>query len=146
MGWVASENLKDYRENKTRVYNTIVKNNLHLNTIILTVSIASLTAVAALSSEVFKNYPWLSLVVIALFICVILLSTINFYLSSIALRDVQKNLTKDILFTLRVSSGQYKPPLENTQKALNNLVLAGFCAGLIMFLILLCCYIFGGAA
>lgn len=142
---LVTEYMTEYRETRTRVYDAIVKNNLHLNTVILTVSIASLTAVAALSSEVFEMYPWLSLIVITLFITVILVSTVNFYLSAIALRDLQSNLNKDILFIFKASRGEYKQPYTETQKVLNKMVLSGFCLGLIMLLVLLGCYILGAA-
>lgn len=144
--WLAVEYMTDMRENRARVYDTIVKNNLHLNTVILTVSIASLTAVAALSDEAFVAYPWLSLSVITLFIGVILLTTVNFYLSGIALRDIQEKLSKDILLPFKVRNGEYTPRFIKPQRILNALVLGGFCLGLLMFLTLLSCYILGGVA
>ena len=79
--WFAAEYFSEYRENRDRIFDTIIKNNLHLNTVILTVSVASLTAVAALNDRVFYTHPILSIVVLGLFIFTILFSTINFFLS-----------------------------------------------------------------
>lgn len=135
--WLAAEYMTDMRDSRARVYDAIVKNNLHLNTVILTVSIASLTAVAALNDKVFADYPALSLMVVALFLLVTLLSTINFYLSGVVLRDIQKNLSKDVLFPFRVGKGKYNPKYQTAQKIINILVLYGFCLGLLVFLILL---------
>lgn len=142
--WMVTEYMTDMRESRARVYETIVKNNLHLNTVILTVSVASLTAVAALSSDVFESNPWLSIVVITLFIAVILLSTINFYLTGLALRDIQQKLSKDVLFPFKISRGVYIPKYVEHQKILNKSVLYGFCLGLVSLLVLLTAYILGG--
>lgn len=143
--WFAAEYFSDYRGNRARVFDTIIKNNLHLNTVILTVSVASLTAVAALNDKVFSNHPMLSITVIGLFILTILSSIINFFLSGLAMNDIQRRLNKDILFPFKISKGEYKPKFRKAQQALNVLVLAGFCFGLIALLVLLAFYIMEGA-
>ena len=142
--WLAAQYMQDYRENRSRTYELIVKNNIHLNTVILTVSVASLTAVAALNEKVFEHYPVLSFVVIFLFVLVILLSTINFYLSGITIRDIQQTLSKDILFPIKAVRDEYTPRFKSIQKTLNVLALGGFCVGLIALLVLLGFYIMGG--
>lgn len=141
--WFAAEYFSDYRENRARVFDTIIKNNLHLNTIILTVSVASLTAIAALSDKLFSAYPVLSILVIGLFIFTILFSTINFFLSGLAMNDMQRRLSKDILFPFKISKGEYKPRFKNTQRVLNALVLFSFCLGLTFLLVLLGFYVLG---
>lgn len=141
--WFSLQYIEDYRESRSRAYELIIKNSMHLNTIILTVSVASLTAIAALNEKLFQHYPFLSFSVIALFILVILLSTVNFYISGVVIRDIQQNLSGDILFPIKVSRGRYKPRLEKTQKILNILVLSGFCLGLMALLLLLGFYIIG---
>lgn len=141
--WFASEYIKDYRESRARTYELIIKNSLHLNTIILTVSVASLTAVAALNDKVFVDYPWSSAIVIGLFILVILFSTINFFLSGLVLSDLQQKLNKDILFPFKAS--EYRLKYRLAQKMLNVTVLGGFCLGLISLLALLILYISGAA-
>ncbi len=141
--WFASEYIKDYRENRTRTYELIIKNSLHLNTIILTVSVASLTAMAALNDKVFVDHPWPSAIVIGLFILVILFSTINFFLSGLVLSDLQQRLNKDILFPFKAS--KYRLKYRLAQKMLNVTVLGGFCFGLISLLALLILYISGAA-
>ena len=137
--WLAAEYVKDYRESKARIFDTIIKNSLHLNTIILTVSIATLTAVAALNDRVFTSHPYLSIAVLGLFIVVILLSTINFFLSGLALRDLQKKFNEDILLPFKMK--KYTPRYQRPQKVLNALVLSGFCLGLILFMVLLGVYV-----
>lgn len=142
--WLVVEYIKDYRESRARVFDTIIKNNLHLNTVILTVSVASLTAIAALNDKLFTDYSWPSIVVVGLFILSILFSTINFFLSGLALRDLQRKLNKDILFPFRVGEDGYRPRFKRVQKILNVIVLSSFCLGLICLLILLGFYILGG--
>lgn len=140
---VATEYMKDYRESRAHTFDTIIKNNLHLNTVILTVSIAALTAVVALNDKVFISYPELSIAVVSLFILVILFSTINFYLSGLALSDLQQKLNKDILFPFRVSRGEYCPKFKPAQSVLSVIVLGGFCLGLAVLLVLFSLYILG---
>lgn len=142
--WLTVEYIKGYRESRARVFDTIIKNNLHLNTVILTVSVACLTAIAALNDKLFTGYPWLSLVAVGLFILTILFSTINFFLSGLALSDLQRKLNKDILFPFRVGKDGYKPRFKKIQKILNVIVLSGFCLGLIILLVLLGLYILRG--
>lgn len=139
--WLAVEYMKDYRESKARVFDTIVQNNLRLNTIILTVSIASLTVVAALNGKIFVDYPWPSIIVIVLFILVILFSTINFFLSGLALSDFQRKINKDFLLPLKLHESEYELKYQRVQKILNILVLYGFCLGLLVLLGLLGCYV-----
>lgn len=141
--WFCVEYIRDYRDSRSRVFDTIIKNNLHLNTVILTVSVASLTAIAALSREVFARYPILSFVSILLFVMVILLSTINFYISGLVLNDLHQKLSKDILFPFKISKGKYTLKFKKVQKMLSTLVLAGFCIGLIALVALLGFLIFG---
>lgn len=141
IAWMTAEYMTDIRDSKARVFDVIIKNNLHLNTIILTVSIASLTAVAALSNEMFESHPVLTFVSILLFVMVILLSTINFYISGLALSDLHQKLSKDILFPFKVSKGVYEPKFKGAQKILSTLVLSGFCLGLLVLSALLGCYI-----
>lgn len=143
--WFAAEYFNDYRENRARVFDTIIKNNLHLNTVILTVSVASLTAIAALNDRVFSGYPILSIITLGLFIFAILFSTINFFLSGLAMSDMQRRLSKDILFPFKISKGEYSPKFKKTQKVLSGIVLAGFCLGLVSLLVLLSLYIIGVA-
>lgn len=143
--WFAAEYLSDYRENRDRVFDTIIKNNLHLNTVVLTVSVASLTAIAALNDKVFSVFPLLSVAVLDLFILTILFSTINFFLSGLAMSDMQRRLNKDILFPFKISKSEYMPRFRKAQRVLNILVLAGFCFGLIALLALLTFYSVEGA-
>lgn len=144
--WLAAEYFNDYRENRARVFDTIIKNNLHLNTVILTVSVASLTAVAALNDRLFADYSILSIIVVGLFIFTILFSTVNFFLSGLTMGDLQRNLNKDIIFPFKISSGAYKPKYRKIQQILNVSVLTCFCSGLISLLILLSLYIIGVAS
>ena len=143
--WFATEYFNDYRENRARVFDTIIKNNLHLNTVILTVSVASLTAIAALNDKIFTDYSVQSIITVGLFIFTILFSTINFFLSGLALGDLQRRLNNDILFPFKVGKGEYKPKFKKTQRILNVVVLVGFCLGLINLLALLGSYIMGVA-
>lgn len=143
--WFASEYWQDYRVSNVRAYELIIKTNMQLNQIILTVSVASLAAVAALNEAVFVPFPLLSFTTLSLFILVILLSTVNFYLTTIALRDIQQLLKKDVLFPLKVSRKKYQGKYNKTQKILSASVLIGFCLGLVLLLVLLGSYIFGVA-
>lgn len=141
--WLGLQYMEGYRESRSRIYELIIKNNMHLNTVILTVSVASLTGVTALNEKAFRYHPVLSFAVISLFVLVILLSTVNFYISGVVIRDIQKNLSKDVLFPVKVSRGGYEQRFTKIQKVLNVLVLSGFCLGLITLLILLGFYILG---
>ena len=139
--WLTAEYMRHYSDSRVRVFDTIIKNNLQLNTIILTVSVASLTAIAALNDRVFTSYPYPSMVAVGLFIIVILLSTINFFLSGLALRDLQQKLSKDILLPVHISGTGYRQKFKVIRNVLNVMVLAGFCTGLLVLLILLSFYI-----
>lgn len=141
--WIATEYFKEYQASRIRIFDMTVRSNAHLNTIMLTVSVASLTAIAALSDRVFENYPWLSLAVVALFILVILVSTINFFVAGLVLSDIQKNFNKDILFPIHIGKSGFKPKFRTTQYALNVIVLGCFCLGLVTLLVLLGVYILG---
>lgn len=141
--WFAAEYINDYRDSRARVFDTIIKNNLHLNTVILTVSVASLTAIAALNDKVFSVFPLLSVAVLGLFILTILFSTINFFLSGLAMSDMQRRLNKDILFPFKISKGEYEPRFKKVQHIFNLLVLFSFCFGLVFLLVLLGFYILG---
>lgn len=141
--WLGAEYVKDYRESRARIFDLAIKNSLHLNTIILTVSIASLTAVAALNDRVFENYSWLSVITVGLFILTILFSTINFFLASLALNDLQQKISKDIFFPFQASDAKYKLKFRKAQKMLGTVVMIGFCAGLITLLALLGFYVLG---
>ncbi len=143
IAWFAAQYVQDYRENQARAYELIIKNSMHLNQIILTVSIASLAAIAALNQAVFAPYSVLSFAVVALFILVILFSTINFYLSGIILRDLQRALKQDLFLPFRISKGNYEQRFKISQKILDILVFGGFCLGLVAFLALLGSYILG---
>ncbi len=142
--WFADERIKDYREGKALIYDGIVKTSAQINQIILTVSVASLAAVAALNKAVFVPYGFLSFTVVALFIFVILLSVVNLYLSIIALTGIQKQFIKNWKSFDRLNKGTENPRFGKTQKILNNLVFGGFCLGLVGLLILLGLYILGG--
>lgn len=141
--WIATEYFKEYQASRIRIFDMTVRSNAHLNTIMLTVSVASLTAIAALNDRVFANYPWLSFIVVALFILVVLFSTINFFISGLVLGDIQKRFNKDILFPFRISESNFKPKFKTTQRLLNMIVLGCFCLGLIALLVLLGVYILG---
>ncbi|HMQ96282.1 MAG TPA: hypothetical protein PKD19_03605 [Candidatus Saccharibacteria bacterium] len=145
-GWLLAQFVQDNRENQARAYELIIKNSMHLNQIILTVSIASLAAIAALNQAVFAPYSVLSFAVVALFILVILFSTINFYLSGIILRDLQTALKQDVFLPFHISKDNYKQRFKTSQKILNILVFGGFCLGLVAFLVLLGFYTLGVSA
>lgn len=140
---IADEHAKDRREGSRLIYETISTNSAHLNQIILTVSIASLTAVAALNKEVFVPFSELSFAVIAIFILVILFSTVNIYISSKVLREIQQAYKKDMFFSFRKVNREYTHKYTTLQKTLNNIVLCGFCLGLIALLVLLGFYVLG---
>jgi len=146
VGWFVNEHIKDYREGKTLIYDGIIKTSAQINQIILTVSVASLTAIAALNKAVFVPYSLLSFSVIALFILVILLSVVNLYISTIALKDLQKRFSQNWKSMKRLNNGTERPRFEKTQKILNVLVLIDFCLGMVALLALLGLYILGNNA
>lgn len=143
-GWFVGEHIKDYREGKALIYDGIIKTSTQINQIILTVSVASLAAVAALNKAVFVPYGFLSFSVITLFILVMLLSVINLYISTIVLRDMQNQFNKNWKSLSRLNKDMEKPRFRKIQKTLNTLVFGGFCLGLVTFLMLLGFYILGG--
>ena len=142
-GWMVSEHVKDYRDNKARIYDAILKANAQINQIILTVSVASLAAVVALNKEVFVPYGVLSFIVVALFIIVILLSVINLYFAVLASGDLQRQLNQNWKSLKQLSRGINDLRFRKTQKVLNALVLSGFCLGLISLMVLFGIYILG---
>lgn len=143
-GWFASEHVKDYREGRDRIYDGIIKTSTQINQIILTVSVASLAAVAALNKVIFMFYGLLSFAIVALFVIVILLSVVNLFISTIALRDMQKQFNQNWKSLRRLNKGMEKSRFGKIQKTLNALVFGGFCLGLVTFLVLLGFYILGG--
>lgn len=141
---LADEHIKDYRESKARVYDTILKTNTHINQIILTASVASLAAVAALNKEVFGPYALLSFNVVALFVLVILLSIVNLYLTALVLQDIQKQLNINWQSLSRLNKNIENQRFEKIRKYINAMIFGGFCFGLLTFLILLGFYMLGG--
>lgn len=140
-GWLISEHIKDYRENNTRIYEAVIKTNTQINQIILTVSVASLAAVAALNKEVFVPYGALSFVVVSLFILVILLSVINLYIASFVMSGFQRQLNENWKSLSHPNKDITDLRFKRTRNTLNTMVFGGFCLGLISFLTLLGFYI-----
>lgn len=135
---------RDYQENKALVYEAIVKNNAHINQIILTMSVASLAAMAGLNRLVFEPYPILSFVVLSLFALTILISVVNMYLVSFSLRDMQRILNDNFKNLDRLEDTMDKIRYKTTNKVLNAFVFLTFCAGVICLLSLLGVYILVG--
>lgn len=145
-GWYVGEYIKDYRENNNRIFGAIVQKESQINAIILTGSVAGLTAITALSKDIFNVNLFISVIafmVILFFIISILLSIINLYLSMLTLIDIQKKfiINHKSLQPLNKNMDNYK--YKNIQRVLNHLILISFCIGLIIFLVLLGLYIFG---
>ncbi len=143
MGWVVNERTIDYREGKALIYDAIVKINTQINQTILTVSVATLAALAALNKEIFVPYPLLSFVTIAVFVLVILLSVVNLYLSNLVLADMQKKFTQNWSSLRSPSKGVEDRRYQGARRVLNGLVLGGFCFGLIIFLAVIGLFIMG---
>ena len=144
--WLGSESAADFRENKKMIYESIVRTNTSINQIILTFSLAALAAIATLNKPLFKDFSILSFIVLAIFIIVILLSVVNLFLSSVAMRAIQKTLIENWKSLKRPNSGMEKVPFARIQSILNYCVLLGFCAGVILLLALLGLHIFGAEA
>lgn len=142
-GWMTGERVKDYRENKTRIYDAIVKTNTQINQIILTSSVAGLAAIAALNKNVFVPYGGLSFIVVSSFILTIFASVVNLYITSRVLIDLQRQLNKNHTSFSRLDEGMDKQRFHRLRKALNAIVFVGFCFGIVMFVILLGLYILG---
>lgn len=141
--WISSEYIKDYRESSARLFELQQKNNSQINQIILTVSVACLTAIAAMSQKIFKSCGYLAFSTIIAFTVVILLSVINLYLSLLALQHAQSQLLNNFSKFKSVTSGMSNLPYVKRIKILNQCVLALFCIGVVLFLVLLGIYIFG---
>lgn len=135
---------RDYRENKALVYEATVKNNTHINQIILTMSVASLAAMAGLNRSVFEPYPVLSFVVLSFFALTILISVINIYLVGLSLRDMQRLLNENFTKLDRLDSMVDKIRYKTANRILNALVFWSFCVGVVCLLSLLGVYILVG--
>lgn len=144
LGKFADEHIKDYREGRAIIYDGIIKTNAQINQIVLTVSVASLTAVAALNKAVLVPYGLLSFLVILLFGLVILVSVVNLYMSTIVLKEIQKKFNQNWKSLSLLNKGMERPRFGSVQRALNMLVLSSFCLGLVALLMLLGLYILGG--
>ena len=144
VGWFVNEYAKDYRESNDHIYGQIVKTDAQINQIILTVSIASLVAVAALNEAVFIPYGLLAFIAIFLFVLAILLSVINLYLVTLTLADMQQKLIKNLSSFTTLNKGMRQQRFQKTRRVFNVAILSSFCFGLISFLILLGLYILGG--
>lgn len=144
--WLFVERIRDYRDGRDRIYDATVKTGTQINQIILTASLASLAAVAALSKDVFEHHAIPSFIVVACFTIVILLSIVNLYLTTIVLKDMQRQLSRNWTSFTSLSKDMDRLRFEITRKTLNTAVLVGFCAGLVSFLWLLGLYILGGDA
>lgn len=143
VSWFFDEYIKDYRESSNRVYELTIKANTQINQIILTVSVASLTAIAALNDKVFAPYGLLSFLTVASFVLVILLSVVNFHLSYLFLADLQRRLTSNLKSFKPLTNGNEFRKFGIVQSGLNVIILSGFCLGLIALLTLLGYYILG---
>lgn len=143
IGLYFGEYIKDYRESNNKIFEYILQANSQINMIILTVSVASLTAVAALNKVVFIPYEVLSFITISLFIIVILLSVVNLFLSILTSEDLQKKIVKNFTSFKNQKVKNEDLKYYKTRRFLNWAVLLGFCFGLVTFLILLGLHIFG---
>lgn len=143
---VFNERQKDYRESSRRIYESIIQKDSQINTIILTGSIAGLTAIAALSKDIFISSGLISVIsflVVVLFVLVILLSVVNLYISTLVLSDINKKLIKNFKDFKRVDAGMQDLRFKFVQKTLNKIILISFCFGLVLLLFVLGLYIFG---
>lgn len=145
LGWFASERVKDYRESASRIYELSVKTTLQINQIILTVSVASLAAVAAFNQAVFDPYGPLAFMVVVLFALTLLLSAINLYLSTFTLADIRQKLSENFISFKGLSRGIEDFRFKKVHKTLSVVVFLSFCLGIIAFLLLFGVYIFGDA-
>lgn len=145
LGWYAKEYMQDYRTSNSQLIETIRQTTTQINQIILAVSVACLTAVAALSQRMFELYGGLAFMTIASFVFVILLSVINLYLSSLTLRHAQDQLSNNLFRLKSTMDDMGDLPYEMTTKILGRYVLGLFCAGVVLFLTLLGLYILGVA-
>lgn len=141
-----SERLNDYRESNNRIIGAVTQVESQINAIILAGSVAGLTAVAALSKNIFNSNIFISIVafaVIASFIIAILLSVINLSLSTQTLLDIQRKIKKNYE-SLRSSNKDIENyRFKKAHEVLNIIILVCFCVGLISLLILLGAYTFG---
>lgn len=143
LGWYAGEYIKDYRESAGRIYELSVKTTIQINQIILTVSVASLAAIAALNEAVFTPYGPLALTAISLFVLVILLSVINLYVSMLTLADAHQQLLQNLKSFTRLDKNMKNFKFKRLHKILSMIIFAGFCLGLVVLLILLGVHILG---
>ena len=141
----AEEYFKDYRESMARFYDYEMKTNAQLNQIILTVSVATLTAVAALNERVFVPFGALTFGVILVFVVDILFSVANLYFSALIIGAMRRQMKSNLVSLKRLDKDMAYEKYVRSQKILNITILSLFCLGLLMFLILLGLYILGGA-
>lgn len=141
-GWLIGEHVKDYRDNFSRIYELRMRTATQINQIILTVSVASLTAIAALNERVFNtDYNWMAFVVVILFMSVILMSVINLYISRLALTQMQRKLTDNFKSFRNFANGMENSIYAKAQRLLNTATLTCFCLGLIALIVLMGMYI-----
>lgn len=141
LGWFANEYIRGYRDNASRIYELSIKTTALINQIILTVSVASLAAIAALGKAVFMPYGPIAFTAILLFVFTILISVINLYLSLATLADIRKKLDRNIASPTRFKKLVETSKFMKAHKILSVTVLTGFCLGLIALLVLLGFYI-----
>ncbi len=140
-----NERVKDYRSQFFRYQDMMTQVTIETDKALMTFSIAALAALAALNDNVFKPYGWLSFLTLTSFILVVVTVMMGYYVSKELIKDAQRIISDNFKKSLTTPLGQ---GLENVKFArlsewLNRISLSLFVAGMILFVVLMGCYIRG---
>ncbi len=140
-----NERINDYRSQFFRYQDMMTQVTIETDKALMTFSIAALAALAALNDNVFKPYGWLSFLTLASFILVVVTVMVGYYVSKELIKDAQRIVSDNFKRSLTTPLGQ---GLENVKfahlsKWLNRISLSLFVVGMILFIVLMGCYIKG---
>ncbi|MEI7918512.1 MAG: hypothetical protein WCH58_03955 [Candidatus Saccharibacteria bacterium] len=149
IGWfvknTVNERVNDYRSSYLRNQDVLTQVTLEMDRALMTFSIASLAALAALNDKIFGTYGRLSFIALTCFVGVVVSVILSYYLSRGMLIDAQKIITRNYKKSLTkpLGEGMEKVKYATATKIVNGASLALFILGMICFVVLMALYIGG---
>ncbi len=143
--FTVSERVNDYRSSYLRNQDVLTQVTLEMDRALMTFSIASLAALAALNDRIFGTYGWLSFIALTCFVGTVVSVILSYYLSRGMLIDAQKIITRNYKKSLTkpLGEGMEKVKYATATKLVNGASFALFASGMICFIILMALYIGG---
>ena len=140
-----NERANDYRSNFYQYQNMMTQVTMETDKALMTFSIATLAALAALNDAIFKPYGWLSFVTLTCFVLVIVIVLAGYSVSKALIKDAQRIMSRNYQKSLTTPLGQGldKVKFAKLSKVINLASSGLFIIGMLLFVILMALYIKG---